>query len=539
MKSGRFFKLRLSLFVLLWGWCCTVPAGAQKADSILADPEYLRQTNAWLSSGQVLGLQYIPFQRLSVATVGAVQKKGQFINFHESGNSLSARAGISSYRRLNPSVVFTGAISYENFLGKNMGGSVFLDPYQNPLDIVEYADTTTGSKRLEQYHIEGGVSVQATGKLRLGGKILYETANYTKLKDMRHTNKLLRLDLSLSAAYEIGPRLNIGLAYDYFRRIESVGFNIYGNTDRQYLSLISFGSFYGMIELYDTDNGYTADTNPMFSARHSASAIVNGEIGDGFSWFSQLTYGSGTGYFGKKGSSQILHTRHQSHQYAYRGILTLKAPGKLHHLDLGVSSGSVDNFQNIYRKETSLGGNTSIVYYGRNKVMDRTVTRGSLAYTLHSDIRNALPGWTFLLKGDYTDHRQTVSLYPYYRRQEISSWLVSLAGGRHIARQKNIYSLSLGSLYGTGGGTARDDGVYATPSSNQSVPISKDSYLLREFEYLTAARITNSVAAGYTRLLKKQESCHIKSNFSHTNAFNAQYTGRNFTSVSLTLGYTF
>lgn len=52
--------------------------------------------------------------------------------------------------------------------------------------------------------------------------------------------------------------------------METVGFGIYGTTDRQYTSLISFGGFYGRSEVFG-ESGYTSNTTPLFTQTHEAA----------------------------------------------------------------------------------------------------------------------------------------------------------------------------------------------------------------------------------------------------------------------------
>ncbi len=64
-----------------------------------------------------------------------------------------------------------------------MGGPILLDPYYNPINFVENSDTTTGSKTLEKYTLEGAMAYSLTNRLTLAGKVSYQSADYAKRKD--------------------------------------------------------------------------------------------------------------------------------------------------------------------------------------------------------------------------------------------------------------------------------------------------------------------------------------------------------------------
>ena len=57
----------------------------------------------------------------------------------------------------------------------------------------------------------------------------------------------MNLHLSTGFSYELFSGWQVGLSYGYLRNVETVGFGIYGTTDRQYTSLISFGGSTGAV----------------------------------------------------------------------------------------------------------------------------------------------------------------------------------------------------------------------------------------------------------------------------------------------------
>lgn len=536
MKS----KICLWLMLLYAGVFQYTPVLGQSADSTWRNIENLKYTNAWLSSGHVLGLHALPVSKLAVAEVYGGKTKGGFVNYFESDNRYLAGAKVESFQKFNSKVAFQGKVAYETERGKNMGGSSFIDPYKYPLDLVEYSDSTAGDKKIERYNLTGGVTTKLGQRWKIGGKVDYEAANYSKFKDLRHTNRLLQLDANASVGYTVKDQLEVGLGYGYARRIESIKYKTYGNTDRQYLTLISFGSFYGMLELHD-DKGYTSsqETNPQYDVRHNLSGLVHVKLGQNFQWFNAFTFGKRNGYFGKKGTSSIVYTEHEGSQLEYHGVGVLKQARSLHHFDVRLSNQSLENMQNIYRLETQPGATTTVVYYGKTKVLDQDMIQASFNYTGHFGNYGLTPRWILKTGVNYGSRTQQVSLYPFFRKQEINNYAILGSLGRNIVSGEGLFTLTAGTLFGSGGGNIKRDGLFATPSTSQSEPASRDAYLNREFEYLTASRMENTLGLRYWHKVTPVQQAYIQINYINTTAFEVSYLSKQRNTVQVALGYSF
>lgn len=536
LYKKHWLTLRFFLLLVSGAFCSADTAAQSASDSAWWDMEYIRHSSAWLSSGQATGLRFLPVSKISTVNLTAEKSNGRFVNFYQSGNSLLLGAATESFFRLSPTVVLQGKLEYDHFNGKNMGGSAFIDPYKNPLDIDENADSTRGTKKLDRYRLLGVVSAQLSRKFALSGKVDYEAANYAKIKDLRHTNQLLNLDASAGVAYSISPLLEIGAAYDFIRRTESVSFGIYGNTDRPYVSLINFGSFYGIAELH-SDNGYTSEQRPLVNNTHKVSLQANLRSKPSLQFFNECSYGMRTGYFGIKGSTDIVYTKHDANEYAYAGIVTLQKNRSLQHLQVKIGYDETNNNENVYRRESNPGGGSMIVYYGQNNVLTQNTTQASLGYTAFLNTDNYQAKWIVKAGGDFYRREQTVIRYPFYRRQLINSYSVHADATRNIVRDKNRYSLSLGTGYGAGGGTAKEDGTYQLPTGNQ--PASGDIYLYEEYEYFTSPRISGSIALGYSRMTTKNFTPYLKLNLAYTKAFDVSYLADHRLQTGMTIGCTF
>lgn len=201
-----------------------------------------------------------------------------------------------------------------------MSGSAFLHPEETPFDIVEMDDSGAGTKRHEWYMLRGEAGYLLTSRLSWGGQLEYRTENYAKFKDLRHQNSLMNLHLSTGFSYELFSGWQVGLSYGYLRNVETVGFGIYGTTDRQYTSLISFGGFYGRSEVFG-ESGYTSNTTPLFTQTHEVAFQGQYHRGD-LNWFQEVFIRKTSGRFGSGSSTSITYSTHTGSEVGYRTKLT-------------------------------------------------------------------------------------------------------------------------------------------------------------------------------------------------------------------------
>jgi hypothetical protein len=489
--------------------------------------EYVRQSEVWLSSENAAGLQYLPIQKISSAEVFFNKSNGEFVNYFQSDNSYEWGAQTESFFRLNPQIVFYGKVHYANFTGKNMGGSAFIDPYYNPFGIVEMTDDARGEKNKENYHLIGAVSAKMSDQWTIGGKIDYTAINYAKHKDLRHSNKYLDMTATAGLSYSFAKLLDVGINYLYRRSVEGLFFDIYGTTDKMYESLIDFGAFYGRKELFGSGGLYTKESNspPVFNEFQGAALQLNVRFSPGWQFFNEFSYQSRKGYYGKKSPYTPILTEHHAGIIAYSGTLSYREQTRQQDLKVQVNREQLNNYENIFKENpSSEGGNKDILYYGDNQMLDRTVLQMKATYTANLGIVNQLPAWTLQAGGDFCNRQQTVSVYPFYRKQTIRFFNARLSACKNTAiDRKNRYDISLDVLYGSGNGTVFKDGIYVTPSENQKSPETTVFNLYCEYEYLTAPRITGTIGLAYSRLLNPLVQGYVRAHYEMTRARQIEY----------------
>jgi hypothetical protein len=480
---------------------------AAQSDSIgQRDYSYIRQSEPWLSSANAAGLKHLPVNNISTGDVHAGISNGKFVNYYQSSGSYTWGAQVESFYRLNTAIVFYGKVSYDNFTGKRMGGSAFINPARTPFDIVEDADSTRSKKNLESYNLTGAVSVDVYKGLTLGAKLDYKAANYAKFKDLRHENKLLDMSLTAGLSYRLGHVVELGANYYYRRSTEGIVFEIDGTLDKTYLALVNYGAFFGKMEKLSggdiTGDGYIRDQEkPLFDEYNGASLQADFRLGAGFALFNEFSYKARSGYYGRKTPNKVVYSAHSSDIFGYRGELSLSRGHNRHALAVEVESEKLENNENIYKHESLPGGATTVTYYGTLEAGKKEWSKVRLDYTGNLGINDFNPVWVLNSGLEYNSRKQTAYMYPYYRTQSINYSTAHIYAKRNWAAGNNMYDLSLAFAYSWGGGKDKEDGLFIQPDESSTPPQTNNTQLEREYEYLTANQLKSSIGFRYSHLL--------------------------------------
>lgn len=538
MKFMRLTKVGL---FLLFGGAFAFQAEALPPAANLRDFEYIKGFDGWLTSYNAAGLLSLPVNNISLVEASFTKNNGGFVNYYQSDNSYDIGIRTESFYRLNPKIVMYGKVSYDNFQGKNMTGSAFLDPYYNLFDIVESDPERLGKKQIETYHLIGSLGVAVTQKFSLGAKIDYTTANYAKMRDLRHINSWLDLTLTAGGCYRFNKVVDLGLNYFYRRSVESIKFQISGESSKIYESLISYGGFYGMEEVFIGESGYASSAaQPLFNRFHGASLQINFKFSPQVSWFNELTFKDRSGYYGERSSKTVTFYEQNATILEYNGQLSVNRPQTVHTLKIAAAYEKGTGDENIYKMSSgSSDGNSVVEYFGSNEVSSRKTLQASAVYTLNLGVKAFQPTWILKGGGDLWQRNLKTSIYPYYRKHSTTSTRVYLSGLRNIITNRNMYSIRLGTGYGFGSGTLKNDGLYADVSGDQETPKESDYYLNREFEYLTASRISAGGGFCYSRFFKKGFTGYIGVDYDFVKAFDVEYLDSSAGVFSFKIGCSF
>ena len=498
-------KISASCIILLG---LTVSAFGQEEGS-MSDFEYVRSSAPWTTSRNAAGLATMPLNRNTRAEGYFIKEDGGLTDNAGSDNCYKAGVMTESYLKISESLAFYGKISYSHFHGKNMGGSILMDPDYNPINFHESLDTTRGVKKKELYHLVGGISYTFRNSgWSLGAKADYESGYQAKLRDPRFLNVWMNLITSAGFRFDNKDNFSFGANFEYRRSIETLLGKTYGTSGKQYYNFVDYGGFYGTRELFDGSDGMvtTGNTRPMFN--HFFGASLQLEAGSRTKVFNELTYLRRSGYFGNKGSSNIMFTEHGGNIIEYKGVMTAGNSSTRHIVGLDLRYEGVMNYENVYRISTQVGQNSVVEYLSQNEVLDRTDLSAALSYTGYSGVKNYRPEWEYGAKAGFNSRQSLTTIYPFYRSSGYSSCSVEAFGKKNLISDKNIFTFGLEGCFLTGFGTPKEDSILASSSSN--APLSFDTYLYRDFEYKTEARAGGSASFMYTRMATDNVAIYIQ-----------------------------
>lgn len=462
---------------------------------------------------------------------------GKLVNYYQSDSRLGGLVSTESYWRLNPRLVLGGAMAYGTEKGRHMSGSAFLHPEETPFDIVEMDDSGAGTKRHEWYMLRGETGYLLTPRLSWGAQLEYRTENYAKFKDLRHQNSLMNLHLSTGFSYEIFSGWQVGLSYGYLRNVETVGFGIYGTTDRQYTSLISFGGFYGRSEVFG-ESGYTSNATPLFTQTHEIA--FQGQFRQkGLHWFQEVSVRKSSGRFGSGSSTSVTYSTHAGSEVSYRSKLIWQRSRLFQVMELGITLKSLENRENSYRESTDELGVSKIIYYGSNEVMSRDQLRAWLAYRLLSGEKECRSDWSAGIRLDYRSRSMTTSQYPFFRKQNLHVAGLWLQGDRNWYKGRQVWTAAAGLGLQGGWGRMKEDGQYTSVSDDQQQPAERADLLVAEYDYQTAVRLVPHVAVGYERGITPALSGYVRTEVTYTKSFTTTMAGKYFIQPVVKVGIKF
>ncbi len=475
--------------------------------------EYSRFTDhsPWVRSSNPAGTATLPVDKTSTVRAGLEKKDGGLTDLHESRDCFRPNLEAASYMKVSDRITFYGRMDYSYFKGKDMGGQILLDPYYNPVNFLESVDTTTGTKTLEEYTLEGAMAYSLSDRLTLAGKINFQSADYAKRKDPRSYSQWMDLDASVGARYSLASGKGaFGISLNYTKTIETVAEKLFGTLDRQYYYLVDYGGSFGKVEIIDGDNGYLSVSNerPMFNQFFGGSAQAEFKVG-GVSAFVDLGAAYRKGYFGKKASGSVRFCDFDGMRYSLDARVSFKTGKLLNRIDGSWNIMTSLNKENSYRVSTQPGQNPEIQYFGSQEVGDKTVGRVKARYTIErmpdgsADIFRPSP-WAASLGFERFALSQTATSYPFYRKQRLAQNTISTMAVKNFLMRSNFLSLSLGANYSFAGDDLKnEDGQYSSATGN---PRTNEVYLNRNFEYFHASSVGGFVSVRYTlvRATKKR-----------------------------------
>lgn len=528
---------------LIFPICLIATLAIQAQDSLLLhDYTFMKQSDPWLTSPNAAALTRFSYQNMSQAGLSFSGEKGGFTNYFASDDATLLNANVESFYRYNQHTIFYGNLSYENYSGRHMAGSAFINPERKPFDLIEDSLTNEGTKHRDTYNLTGGFGCSVVDGFSIGGKIAFTAANMAKYKDLRHQNKLMDLQLSAGIYADITPWLNLGAYYLHHRNTESITFGTYGTSDKVYKTLVSYANFTGHVEQFGQE-GYTDKSREMPLVTNNNGIGIQFSISNSqLALYATYAFTYGWGYYGNKSPYTITYSEHDSNKHTLQLQAAYSNCKSKHVIDFNMDFETLQNNATTYREQKNATGATFYDYFTPTKNADKQWKNASLVYTLHLGIRETIPSWTLQTGINWMTRKQTAYVYPYYRRQDISNYSPFVSVCRNIVTAKGVWSVTLNGSYLKGSGSPFEDNTFQTPSDKQVTPPSMEAYLYREYQYLTASQFSLGGNVKYAFIFP---NTHLKTytqiSLAHQKA-NETYSysnGRNHTQAILAIGCEF
>lgn len=479
---------------------------------LLRDYQYIEQSSPWLTQRNSAGLTLLDYDcSVAQAEVSLKHGSGHLIPASGSPSVIDAAGTVEAYYRIDPKTVVYGKLSYDNWSGRDMVGSVFMQPDGHyPFDIVDDSLTNAGRKHRDTYHLIGAFGYCLTEKLSLGMRMDFTSANYAKYKDLRHKNKLMDLQFTAGLMTTSLSWLNIGANYTYHRQTESVEFSTNGKSEKIYKSLIDYGALMGQVEQFGNE-GFTDKSSemPLFEDGHGIGLQLEllpstraRRYNEELSIFTSISYSHATGYYGRRSPYSITYTDHDRDitEVSLRFLYYPQSHASRSHLDFTYSNERLKNRANTFRSLVNDNGSTFYEYYDATETGDKHWRNLQIDYTLHLYPVGKQPEWTIAAGYHWQQRDITAYLYPYYRQQQLR--INELYGSltRHIYLGNDLLSVTMKGGYQNGSGEPYKDGTFVEPSSKQPQPATMSALLYRDYNYLTASQYALGLQAQYTFL---------------------------------------
>ena len=510
------------------------PSGVVDSELTSHRFDFVESNTPWLSSMNPAGLGDFRLKSMSFGSLSFEKESGELANYFESNNSSEYKVGSKSLYRFNNKVIVKGEVSYTNFSGENMSGSVFINPYDRPFDILDFDSSNQGVKNIEFYTINGAVSVELFRGLELGAELDFNSASYAKMKDLRYKTSYSKLNATTAVRYSPLKNLHLGVARSFTQEIEGVNFSFYGPENILYRELISFGGFWGISSTYSSlSHNFIKNTRqPYIEYSNNISAQISYKFADltlmieGYQIYSN-------GYYGLESNSSVVHTKNKNIEQGINAQLLYSSAKSSHTAIFKFSNFDISNNRTVWRDQSTGGGSSEVVYFDAVKAGEIGQKSYSLEYRGYLGITNMTPRWQ--VEAGYSRYERDVfaTIYPFYREQTIHTSSADAMLLRNISWRANTIAIALGGAYQWGGGVMSNDGTYATPSSEMVKPKTSDEMMRREWDFLTAKQYGVSPMVRYSRLLNKNTEIYTTLNYTFTSAYELHDRSRSLLSLSV------
>ena len=425
--------------------------------------------NFWYLGSNAAGIRCDTSVSASDASLYAGIETGKFKSSSQA--TFCWRAGASARTLMHlEKFSMKGAFSFEQFQGEGMAGSMFITPASYPVDLIEF---TPGTKTKQTYSFDGGISVDLTPNLRLGGELDFTSANYSKRKDLRHTNYRLDLTFSPGIVWHSGD-LALGVNYIFHRETETVTAEQVGTGESSYYAFLDKGLLYGAYEVW------TGGGLHLSEAGVSGFPVVENSHGIGLQagWKDFFAEARLSRSNGRTGEKQQVWFRFPGTSARLVAGYRIKGENASQTIKAELTWRRRTNFETVLEKVTS-GGVSTVEEHGSNQVYDRSDWRLTPSWALSA--RKFSLDASLVLASAY---ETSTAMYPYLNSQKYYTLLARVGGSIKAGRFTPALALSYGNGFWTTSEAVADTGSGAT-----SEPYKLETYWLGQMDYITACQL--------------------------------------------------
>ena len=471
--------------------------------------------NFWNSGRNAAGVRQDTVS-ISCAEIGGRYVSGGFRDCSDAASSWSAGAKAATIMHLK-TLSLTGAFSFVNFSGSGMCGSMSSRPGYYPVDVLEF---TPGEKTRQNYSFSGGISVDLGQAWRLGGRIDFTGANYTKRKDLRHTGYLLDMTVVPSVMYH-GEDWAAGISAVFNKNSETICAEQLGISSSTYYAFLDKGLMYGAYESWEGSGVHLSESGingfPVRELQYGGAVQ--------FQWkelYAELEYLYADG---KAGEKQTVWFLFPGHTISLKAGYSFGTGAVRNCLRLSVDWKRQLNHETVLDKVTE-GGVTTTEVYGSNPVSERRMFSVRPEYGLEAESVNLIAGLEISSLA-----RQVSPMYPYIFSEHDIIMSAYLSGEVPV-RNTDILA---GLCFSTGSAVA------GSRMDEADVDASDEPYRLEDWygvqnEYMLASRLGMKLGMRY----RFRRGLYAEVQAQYFRGFNLRYmTGPDRWAAGIGLGYVF
>lgn len=463
-------------------------------------------TNIWNYGRNVNGLRLDPLRaNASFAQLEAGMENG---GFHASNEADEAfRAGAKALTvTWSPRISMIGSFAFDQNRGKDMCGSMFTHPGKYPFDVLEF---TPGVKILQEYSFDGGITADMGEHWRIGGRMTFESDNYAKRKDLRHTNYALDLEVIPSIMFTSGG-FSAGLSYIFGKSSESIQAEEIGTTAESYDAFLDKGLMYGAFQSWDGSGIHLAEPGvDRFPVREYTNGIAAQFQLQGA--YAEVEYDITSGTVGEKDFTWFTFPGRKFSASAGYRIRRDKAT----HVFRFLYGWRLQQSDEYVIDKTTTGGVTTPQTYGSNRVFERRNRNFGPRYRYFGERILVDAGLSVS-----TDKRQSTLCYPYLGHDSFSILEADAAASFTAGK----WRLGLGLRYAT---WLDRKNVVVDPviETGRAVPFRLIDWYNLDHEWETCDRVgANAFIKRYFRI-GKADNLFIRADVSLLKGISPEYIG--------------